>query len=210
MSKVGKVFMLDDDAIFLDMYRELLTARGYDVFSVTNAYKFLLYAREVHPDLFILDVNMPEVSGWEVLQLLDEESKKLAPVVMLTMLSDKNLAVAKGVAHYLNKPVEMEKFMDIVDSYGKGGQNHDVLLIDDYDPLSPEIMDALRENNISFFEVNDLNAAQIYMRKNTPRAVLIKYSRPRFDEAVPKIRHKKIFYVENRDNIKEIALHLKD
>ena len=39
----GRVFMLDDDLFFLELYRNLLEARGYEVFTETNAYKFLLY-----------------------------------------------------------------------------------------------------------------------------------------------------------------------
>ena len=95
----GRVFMLDDDLFFLDLYRNLLEARGYKVFTATNAYKFLLYAKEIHPDVVVLDINMPDVSGWEVLQLLDDETKIREPVIMTTMEADKGLAVAKGVAH---------------------------------------------------------------------------------------------------------------
>ena len=66
MDKLGKVFMLDDDFILLDMYRSLLESHGFDVFTTDNAYKFILYAREIHPDIFILDINMPVMNGWEV------------------------------------------------------------------------------------------------------------------------------------------------
>lgn len=51
MSKAGKVFMLDDDRIFLELYRNLLSDRGFDVFTTNNAYKFLLYGRELVPDV---------------------------------------------------------------------------------------------------------------------------------------------------------------
>lgn len=63
MSKAGKVFMLDDDRIFLELYRNLLSDRGFDVFTTNNAYKFLLYGRELVPDVMFLDINMPRMNG---------------------------------------------------------------------------------------------------------------------------------------------------
>ena len=74
MDKLGKVFMLDDDFILLDMYRSLLESHGFDVFTTDNAYKFILYAREIHPDIFILDINMPVMNGWEVVLRLKREN----------------------------------------------------------------------------------------------------------------------------------------
>lgn len=205
----GRVFMLDDDLFFLELYRNLLEARGYEVFTETNAYKFLLYAREVHPDIIVLDINMPDVSGWEVLQLLDEEAKALAPVIMTTVEADKGLAVAKGVAHYLPKPLDMERFLEIVETYCAGQKKHDILLLEDYNPFDVSVRDVLNEFKLSFFSVNDVNAAILYLNKNLPWAVCVNFDAERFNEVKSRLRHERIIYVENRDTIKELALLLK-
>lgn len=73
--KLGRVFMLDDDLIVLNLYREMLEKIGYEVFATANAYQFLLYAKELMPDLFILDINMPEITGWEVMNRLAAEDR---------------------------------------------------------------------------------------------------------------------------------------
>lgn len=205
----GRVFMLDDDLFFLDLYRNLLEARGYKVFTATNAYKFLLYAKEIHSDVVVLDINMPDVSGWEVLQLLDEETRVRAPVIMTTVEADKGLAVAKGVAHYLPKPLDMENFMEIVETYCAGQKAHDILLLEDYNPFDLSIRDAINELRFSFFSVNDVNAAVLYLNKNIPKAVCVSFDAGRFEEVKPRLKHDRIIYVENRDTIKKLALLLK-
>lgn len=206
---LGKVFILDDDLFFLDLYRELLESRGYGVFTASNAYKFLLYAKEIHPDVVVLDINMPDVSGWEVLQLLDDGTKNSAPVLMTTVEADKELAVAKGVAHYLPKPLNAEYFMDIVETYCIGHKMHDVLLLEDYDPFDRSIFEALREFQLASFVVNNICAAELYLNKNRPKAVCVHYDRQRFEKVKPQLKHDRIIYVENRDNIKNLASLLK-
>lgn len=209
MDKLGKVFMLDDDIFFLNLYHDLLEKRGFDIFTTTNAYQFLMYAKEINPDIFVLDINMPEVSGWEVLHMLDSNLKNGAPVVMTTVSSDKQLAVAKGVAHYLYKPVEMESLLEIIEAYCLGDKKHDVLLIDDYNPFSAVIKETLGGYGLSAFEVNDLRAAELYMRKNKPRAVCINSSVYSNDEINGRVQHDNIFYVENRTHLEKLASFLK-
>lgn len=209
MDKHGKIFMLDDDVFFLDLYKDLLEARGYEVFTTTNAYKFLLYTKEIHPDVIVLDINMPDVSGWEVLPLLDEESKNKAPILMTTVAADKSLAVAKGVAHYLRKPLDMDGFIEIVETYCAGQKNHDVLLLEDYNPYDTAVRGAIEKSKLSYFVVNDMKAAEFYLNKNFPNSVCVNYSRRRFENVKPKIKHDKIIYVENRDDIEKLVSLLK-
>lgn len=209
MAKLGKVFMLDDDIFFLNLYHDMLDKRGYEVFSTTNAYKFLLYSKEIHPDIFILDVNMPDVSGWEVLHLLDEESKKRSPVLMTTVSADKELAVAKGVAHYLQKPFDLDHFLEIVEVYCQGEKQHDILLIRDYDPFSEKVLEDINDLGLSCFEVNDAHAADIYLRRNHPKTVCVNIAKSRYDDVKSSLKHDKIFYVENRADIENLVSLLK-
>lgn len=209
MDKLGKIFMLDDDIFFLNLYHDLLEKRGFDVFTTTNAYQFLMYAKEVHPDVFVLDVNMPDACGWEVFHLLDEEAKNRAPVIMTTVASDKGLAVAKGVAHYLRKPVKMDNLLELLEAYCLGKKQHDILLISEYHPFTGSVRDAINEFGFSCFEVNDLKAARFYLHKNRPKAVCINFSEPYSEEIKSEIEHDHIFCVENRSHIEKLASFLK-
>lgn len=210
MEKAGRVFMLDDDVIILNLYHDLLEAKGYDVFTTNNAYKFLLYAKEMLPDIFILDLNMPEVTGWEVLEMISKDAKlKQVPVLLFTVHSDKELANMKGVAHFLHKPVAVERLTEVIGAYCEGGKNPDILLINDYNEDGVAIKEAIEEKQLSYFELNDIKFANMYLKKNHPKIVCVRYPKQRYDMVKSEIKHDKVFYVENRQNIEELVLFLK-
>lgn len=210
MDKAGKVFMLDDDVIILNLYHDLLEAKGYDVFTTDNAYKFLLYAKEMLPDIFILDLNMPKVTGWEVLDMISKDKKlKQVPVLLFTVNSDKELANMKGVAHFLHKPVAVERLMDVIGAYCEGGKSSDILLINDYNQEGSAVKEAIEEKQLSYFELNDIKFANIYLKKNHPKIVCVRFPKQRYDAVKSEIKHDKVFYVENRQNIEELVSFLK-
>ncbi len=206
MEKAGKVFMLDDDLLTLDIFRELLGAKGYDVFTTDNSYKFLRYARELRPDVFILDVNMPKASGWEILRCLKQESElQDIPVVMFTVNQEVDLAVLNGVAHFLHKPLDMEKLFDIVDSYCLGNQKHDVLLLEDYDPEFSYLEKSMTERKLSYFLVHDILAAQKYLNKNFPQIVCVVCDDERYALWRPKLKHHNIYKLKHSQSIDEVG-----
>mgnify|MGYP000768211546 CR=1 FL=1 len=183
MGEHGKVFILDDDKVFLEFYRLLLTAKGYGVFTSDNAYQFLRYAKEVLPDVMFLDVNMSKMNGWEVLfEIVNDERTKEIPIVMLTVSPDEDLAAAKGVAHFMHKPLDLLQMEDILESYIVGGRNHDVLLLEDYEPLFSGWKKAFEKKRQSCFRTHSLTAAQKYLEKNQPKKIAVRYSRERFED----------------------------
>lgn len=179
MSSSGKIFMLDDDKLFLDLYQHFLEANGYDVFTTDNAYKFLMYGREIKPDVMFLDINMPQLNGWEVLSQINNDTVlQNIPVVMLSVNQDEDLAAIKGVAHFLFKPPAFELLADIVESYGRGGQTHDLLLLEDYEPM---FQDQQPEAG-KLFITHSPNAAKKYLEKNQPKKIAIKYNPEKFED----------------------------
>lgn len=205
MDSLGKIFMLDDDGIILDLYKELFEAKGYEVFATTNAYKLLLYAKEISPDIFILDVNMPGINGWEVLQRINQDDfLQEIPVLMLSVSRDIDLAIAKGAAHFLNKPVEPEKLNEIIESYCIGNKHHDLLLLEDFDALNSPFEKSLVSRRLNYFGVHDLRAAKRYLQKNLPEMVCVCYSQMDFDEAKKQLKHDKIYRVDKEQTIDDI------
>lgn len=205
MNSLGKIFMLDDDGIILDLYKELFEAKGYDVFATTNAYQLLRYAQEINPDIFILDVNMPEMSGWEVLQQINKDTKlHEIPVLMLSVSRDIDLAIAKGAAHFLNKPIEMEKLNEIVEAYCIGNKHHDVLLLEDFETLGSPFEKSIIDRRLSYFGVHDVWAARRYLQKNFPQIVCICYAELDYEQAKKQLQHDKIYRVDQRQSIDDI------
>lgn len=200
--KLGRVFMLDDDLIVLNLYREMLEKIGYEVFATANAYQFLLYAKELMPDLFILDINMPEITGWEVMnRLAAEDRTSEIPVIVMSVLADKALAVQKGAAHYLNKPVRLEDLLEILEAYCIGNKKHDVLLLEDFEPMKKSLRQRMEERRWSCFEVNDLKAAKRYLQKNNPKVVVVNLPKNRLGQVLNELKHPLIRYLESYEQV---------
>lgn len=180
MSEAGKIFMLDDDRIFLELYQHFLESKGYQVFTTDNAYKYLMYGRELQPDVLFLDINMPLLNGWEVLQQISED-KILSeiPAVMLSVNQDEDLAALKGVAHFLYKPLAVEPMLEIVESYVSGGKDHEILLLEDYQPLLPGREPLTRKR---CFSTHTVKAAKKYLQKNKPQKIAVHYNPENFEQ----------------------------
>ena len=102
-----KVLIVEDDDALAGVYQMRLQAEGFDVRRVANGEEALSAALAYHPDLVLLDIMMPKVSGFDVLDILRNtpETAKLK-IIMLTALgqdSDKQRAQALGVDDYLVK-----------------------------------------------------------------------------------------------------------
>lgn len=181
MSEAGKIFMLDDDRIFLELYQHFLESKGYQVFTTDNAYKYLMYGRELQPDVLFLDINMPLLNGWEVLQQISED-KILSeiPAAMLSVNQDEDLAALKGVAHFLYKPLAVEPMLEIVESYVSGGKDHEILLLEDYQPLLPGREPLTRKR---CFSTHTVKAAKKYLQKNKPQKIAVRYNPENFEQA---------------------------
>ena len=208
VKKAGKVFILDDDLLFLELCKSFLETRGFKVFAEAKVDKFLQYIQSEIPDVVVLDVNMPEASGWEVLHLLRKIFKTYVPVILTTVEADKELAAAKGIAHYFSKPLDLSRLAEVIGAYCEGGKKHDVLMIEDYQPFELPWREDIRNNGWSCFGVCDFLAAGLYLQKNSPKVVCVGTSKERFDKFRDKLEHPKVIYVENRQEIKKLALHL--
>jgi two-component system phosphate regulon response regulator PhoB len=102
-----KILMVEDDDALASVYMTRLQAEGFDVHRVPNGEDALTATLQFHPDLILLDVMMPKVSGFDVLDILRNTPEVgNVKVIMLTALSqdsDKKRAESLGVDDYLVK-----------------------------------------------------------------------------------------------------------
>lgn len=103
-----RILVVDDNQDNIDLITDILDTMGYDIKSAMDGPTALDIASEVHPDLIVLDVNMPGMSGFEVVEhLKHDEHTQSIPVIMLTALSDvenRVHAMTLGAEDYLTKP----------------------------------------------------------------------------------------------------------
>ena len=103
-----QILIVDDNQDNIDLIHDILDTLGYDILTATDGPSAIELAREHHPDLMVLDVNMPGMSGFEVVEHLKKDDlTQSIPIIMLTALSDienRVHAMTLGAEDYLTKP----------------------------------------------------------------------------------------------------------
>ncbi len=126
------VLVVDDDPSVRDLLQRYLAKEGYLVECVSSGEEGLKRAKELIPMAIILDVMMPHKDGWAVLQEIKSDLVlKSVPVVMYTMVDEKNFGLAIGATEYLIKPVSREKILQVLDKVKRETPRKYVLLVDD-------------------------------------------------------------------------------
>ena len=121
MNRKPTILIIDDEKDFCHFMRmNLESTNKYKIFVSTNARSGIKTAIRKKPDLVLLDIMMPNISGFEVLQKLKENINTTSiPVIMLTALSDEE-SIAQAMSlysqEYIVKPVEMDSLVSKIDS----------------------------------------------------------------------------------------------
>jgi len=105
-SRLRKVLIIDDEQPAIELFQGYLNGLDYQVIGETMAERALQRAMETQPDVIVLDVMMPAVDGWELLQRLRHTPElRDVPIIVCSVLDDAELAFALGAARFLRKPV---------------------------------------------------------------------------------------------------------
>jgi two-component system cell cycle response regulator DivK len=102
----------------MKLFHDLLEAHGYDIVGTRNGIEALDLARKHRPDLILMDIQLPEVSGLEVTKWLKDDAElKHIPVVAVTafaMKGDEEVIRQGGCEAYISKPISVTSFLDTV------------------------------------------------------------------------------------------------
>ena len=113
-----KVLIVEDNELNMKLFHDLLEAHGFETLQTREGLKALDMAREHRPDLILMDIQLPEVSGLEVTKWLkDDEDLSAIPVVAVTafaMKGDEERIREGGCEAYLSKPITVTTFIETV------------------------------------------------------------------------------------------------
>ena len=103
-----KIMVVDDDEDFTKLYKTTLKAAGYDATTVNQSTAVIEMAYLIKPDIFVIDLMMPELDGFQLCRMLREDPNfKHTPIIIVTALTDmdsKLVAMGAGANDYLTKP----------------------------------------------------------------------------------------------------------
>ncbi len=118
------VMIVEDNELNMKLFHDLLEAHGYRTVETRNGIEAMDLARAHQPDLILMDIQLPEVSGLEVTRWLKADAElKSIPVVAVTafaMKGDEERIRAGGCEAYLSKPISVAKFLETVKLFAGG------------------------------------------------------------------------------------------
>jgi two-component system cell cycle response regulator DivK len=115
------VLIVEDNELNMKLFHDLLDAHGYGTLQTRSGIDALRLAREHRPDLILMDIQLPEVSGLEVTKWLkDDEELRDIPVIAVTafaMKGDEERIREGGCESYISKPISIATFLETVRRY---------------------------------------------------------------------------------------------
>lgn len=119
------VLIVEDNELNMKLFHDLLDAHGYETFQTRDGLEALEIARQHMPDLILMDIQLPEVSGLEVTKWLKEDDALASiPVIAVTafaMKGDEEKIREGGCEAYISKPISVATFLETVQHFlGEG------------------------------------------------------------------------------------------
>lgn len=116
-----KVLVVEDNELNMKLFRDLLEAHGYETVQTSNGNEVLDLSRREKPDLILMDIQLPEVSGLDVTRWLkNDEDLKTIPVIAVTafaMKGDEQKIREGGCEDYISKPISVTGFIETIQKY---------------------------------------------------------------------------------------------
>ena len=123
---MAKILVVEDNALNIKLFCDLLTAHGHDAQPVTDSREALAAARAFAPDLIITDIQLPHVSGIELMQMVRAEPELAdVPIMAVTAYAaqgDDERIRAAGAQSYVSKPISVVRFVEAVEELLDAGR----------------------------------------------------------------------------------------
>ncbi len=182
----GVVLVVEDDPSAARLLRAYLEPEGYGVRVVTDGESALALARSDPPTAILLDVLLPGIDGWEVLRRLKADPNlRAVPVVIVTVVDERDVGLALGAVDYLVKPIDRENLLGSLGrlalSAGAGSRAIRVVAVDD-EPASLDVLAAaLGPSGFEVLRATGGRAGVDLTRRHQPDVVICDLVMPDLD-----------------------------
>ena len=205
MRNLGNIFLYNNNTINKAIYHQELEKMGYFLFDTDNLHKFTLYNKEIIPNVILFDFAFH--TPLEYITSLENKFERSSIPIIVVSEAPRALIYHPSVSHYLSHEETRKNLEDILETYCVGNKRHHILYINLKPYERSDFAKSVQASEYSIFEVNTINAAQLYMKKNTPNIICINFL-PALSKSQKLFSFPKTFYVDNTQNIKEMEQFL--
>ena len=176
------VLIIDDDPAARAITHRVLAREGYEVIEAADGETGLRLARERRPALITLDILMPGMDGWAVLAALKADPDIAAiPVILQTIVEDRNMGFALGAAEYLTKPIERKRLASLVRRHVPNTSAGPVLVVEDDEHTRTLYARTLEKAGWTVLQAENGRVALERMAAARPALVLLDLMMPEMD-----------------------------
>ncbi|MBW4661376.1 MAG: PAS domain S-box protein [Drouetiella hepatica Uher 2000/2452] len=151
------ILVVDDDTNIRELLRQQLENEGYNVREAKDGMDAIQQIKSARPDLILLDVMMPQINGFDVAAVLkhDPETADI-PIIILSIVENKERGYHIGIDRYLTKPIDTEKLLNEIGSLlSQGTSSKKVLVVDQNASTLKVLSDVLQTQGYNVLEASD-------------------------------------------------------
>ncbi len=175
------ILVVDDEPEMAAMISRNLLQEGYNTVTATSGSEALALAARERPFAVTLDIMMPDMDGWEVLQgLKNNPETKDIPVIIVSMSEDRETGFALGAVGYVTKPVSKEQLISEIRRVGKPGTRA-IMIVDDNALERKEIGRLIEEEGLKPIAAGDGAACLELIQKQVPDVLVLDLMMPELD-----------------------------
>src|SRR3954447_13482497 len=141
-SELAKILIVEDNALNIKLFCDLLAAHGHQPQAVSDSRQALDAAHEFSPDLVITDIQLPHVTGFDLIRMMRADDRLSdVPIMAVTAYSatgDEERIRAAGAQAYVSKPISVMRFAETVDQLLQAGSGDDLANESDDGPAPTE------------------------------------------------------------------------
>jgi signal transduction histidine kinase/CheY-like chemotaxis protein len=176
------VLVIDDDPSQRELMRRFLSKEGFLIRSAGSGEEGLRLARELLPIAITLDVMMPDMDGWAVLDALKSDAVlRDIPVIMLTMVDDPERGFTLGAADYVTKPVNRRRLSRILKRYSCASPPCPILVVEDDPATRASMRNMLERQSCRVTEAENGEVALASMERERPSLIFLDLMMPVMD-----------------------------
>jgi len=175
------VLVVDDDPTVRQIVARFLEREGFTVVEANGGREGLRLARELRPAAMTLDIIMPDLDGWTVLAAIKGDPALAGiPVILLTIVDEKNRGYSLGAADYLVKPVDRERLTALMRRICRSTEGR-VLIVDDDEMGRQQMRSAIEQDGWGVVEAENGRVALASVASARPEAVILDLMMPEMD-----------------------------